>query len=242
MKDCVREGNDVFSATAMRPEGISSSCVRADFLKQCTDQTHSEVTIRWHSSQEPPCPSGVSMLVGVCASVPDVDFHADTHCVPVCIDKTSHTSVHMVELCSGAFGGWHKDCEFLQMMHSLDFRVLGVESCLKTAWTYTVGNNAVLVDGDASLPVDFVHSCKHLVLHTSVGSDRWLGVAGLWSPDLFVASPPCHHGLLLALVMVFCLKMARPLRKSLEQPRWFDQGCFCWNRWVYSWDMITGST
>ena len=224
-------GNGLYSAIAMTPDGISSSCTRADILRFKCDEAVGPIHVAWHPAKLPPSPdTGMYALVNARVLHGDVQFEVDTACIPVSMNKSSEGPLRVIELCSGGYGGWHKACKVLEDFASQPCRVLSVESDLPTAWTFAVSNAVPLAEGTADLPASFVDSCHHLVLHANVNEFDWLAVAGCWQPGVVTLSAPCQpwstagfgegldtvDGLVMANA-IGCCKILRPRVLLFEQ-------------------------
>ena len=219
----------VFEFTAVAPQGISSACAKADILRYLVDHDVAKVRVDW-PTQEPPCPSGVYVLCNVHRQPAASMFVVDAQCIPVKLNAPSLNTCGIVELCAGGFGGWHKAGIFLERFMALGFRVLSIEACLETAWTFAVSNCIPIASGFSPLPESFVRACTHLVLHADVCSPTWYPVAGLWGADVFTISAPCQPwssagssegmdcdtGAILAECVAVC-KIFRPKVVLLEQ-------------------------
>ena len=193
-KDPVLHGEGLYQVTAISPGGQSSACAHADVMRFQPESESEQVLVLWDAGK--PLPTvGASRFALVDVNtqpVSEAAFAVDHACTPVCLNDPTSDSVRVLELCAGSYGGWHKACTFLEEACSHSFQVMSVEACLKTAWCFAVSNGAPLISGRASLPAGFLDCHKHLVVHADISEPSWLSLAGLWAPEVLVASPPCQ--------------------------------------------------
>ena len=132
------------------------------------------------------------LLVAKANIGPGVDFLVDSACEIVPLSKPTDGGLRVLEICSGAYGGWKKGCQFLSNHFGQDFHVLSLDCCFESSWVFAVANNVPLVDSPSLLPLDFPAGFPHLALCADVGSREWLSVADRWGVEIVTISPPCQ--------------------------------------------------
>ena len=194
IKNPISKGDGIFLVTCCIPEGISSSRTRSDVPHFCFDQEHAEVLLRWDDDKLPPHSEvGEYMLIGVQANPADqCRFHVDQFCTPVALLKPTSGPLGILEMCSGAFGGWKRACDLISESCLQSFRVLSIDSCFDTAWHYAVGHSAVFTDAPASVPASCLSVSPHMVVCSDIASPEWISLAGLWGVEIATISPPCQ--------------------------------------------------
>ena len=222
----------IVQLTALRPEGISSSCALAEVLKFHADEPREEILLRWTSPLKPPCTdAGVYMFVDIRTLHDDVaSFLVDAQCVPISLSRQTNGPLSVLELCAGGYGGWSKACGFLSEHFDVAFRILSVESCLQAAWCFSVSNGVPLIGGSCDVPDGFLSALHGLVLHVDLREKQWLSIASRWAPELITISAPCgpwstagqsqglgsDDGMVLAESVAVC-KLLRPSVVVIEQ-------------------------
>ena len=195
VRNCCRSEDDMtlFQVTCVAPSGVSSSRLASGLQTYCNDQDRCEAWVKWGPDRLPPSPEGMYALIGAKANpVGCFDFHVDANCTPVLMNKPTDSCLRVLELCSGAFGGWSKACDFLSNKFGLNCRVLSVDSDLESSWHLAVAHGAVLVDSPSAVSMDFLSSCSRMVLCADLATPSWLMVAGNWGVDVATFSPPCQ--------------------------------------------------
>ena len=100
--------------------------------------------------------------------------------------------LHVLDLFSGGYGGWHVACSFLADVCHFPVQVVGVDSSLPAAFQHCISHGSVLVPGDGHLPAGIFRNCTHdFFIVGDAESCSWLPEVGLWRPDVVCISSPC---------------------------------------------------
>eukprot|EP00435_Cladocopium_sp_Y103_P074572 s105_g49.t1 len=230
--NCQCLGDNLFTCDMIIPGGISTACVVNDFLRFQTDQVSDECKILWDVSRGVPCANTKYILknVKLFPDHPSHDFEVDGLTIPMPLMQDSNMPIRVLEMFSGACGGWKTGLNFLSSFSGVSFSTLAIELDLHAAFAYAVGFGVPLVDGLTRVDPALAAMHSDLVVHADITGDTWLELASAWKVDLVTISAPCPpwslagdasglcsaEGRLLIEAITVC-KLLRPRMIVLEQ-------------------------
>ena len=135
-----------------------------------------------------------SVLKGV-VTVPDdpnIDFEVDRNTLPLPLLQELTPPIHMIELLSGACGGWKVATQSKSRNTGIEFRTLAMDLDLDAALAYAIGFGVPLVSGKTWIDPALASVHKNLAVHADIAGDTWLGLASAWKPGLITISAPCQ--------------------------------------------------
>eukprot|EP00435_Cladocopium_sp_Y103_P052840 s475_g16.t1 len=159
-----------------------------------SDQVSDDCKILWDASWGVPLPGTKYVLKDVLTLPQDplVDFQVDGDTIPLPLLHDMSQPVSMIELFSGACGGWKVASKFISMNSSVTFRTLSIDLDLDAAFAFAVANGIPLVSGMSWVDPALASKYKDLVVHADIAGNTWLGIASAWKPDVITISSPCQ--------------------------------------------------
>ena len=184
----------IFSGTSVIPHGISTACVVNDFLRFRLDEASDDCKLIWDVSRCQPIPDTKYVLKGVNVfpANPEIDFEVDAQTVLLPLLQDSCLPVRVIELFSGACGGWKTALNFVTQQTGVEFSTLAVDHDLNAAFAYAVSFAVPLVSGNSHVNPALASMHANLVVQADVAGDSWLELASAWKPDLVTISAPCQ--------------------------------------------------
>ena len=195
VNDLLSDGNGFFTGVVQCPEGCSTSRAISDFLLPDEETDLDTMKFLWDAKVQQPKAGEKYILYRVLDSFPstECDFVVDQHCIPLPVSTDFRQKLKILECFAGGYGGWSTACHFLQKFHNQDFQICGIENDLMSAWNFAKSHSAILVDGHSDIPGDILmKSNRNFILHSDIGSDKWLQCVSNWRPDIFCISSPCQ--------------------------------------------------
>eukprot|EP00438_Fugacium_kawagutii_P031583 Skav225870 [mRNA] locus=scaffold810:358073:362708:- [translate_table: standard] len=171
-------------------------------------------------------------LVGEEAHLLNTNAHWTVTSATIIIDLTSRPTdkVRILELFSGAVGGWSYAAHFLRAQHGIPSQIVSLDSNAEAVKFFAIAHEAVMIGEHAQIPIGLFDAPHDFAIHSDVYSENWVPAVAAWKPLVATLSPPCppwsgagtQPGLLSTQGQAFpealCkIKMLRPSVVLLEQ-------------------------
>ena len=120
-------------------------------------------------------------------------FVADdkTSVIPLHEHVGSHTSIRLLELYAGGFGGW-KSALSLMRHFGITTQVVAIEASLEASVAYALSHHATWVGPQTPVePNLFVSSKDDWILQKDVHDPEIKSAIGQWAPNMITISAPC---------------------------------------------------
>ena len=125
-------------------------------------------------------------------SASDAQYRFDDNTDIIPISPFGEGRLKVLELFSGAYGGWKASFQFLYDHFNIDTQVFGLDNDLHAISTYAAAHKTVLINGMQQLEWNFFDDFSgHAAIHGDVRSLKWIGAVGVWRPQLITISAPC---------------------------------------------------
>eukprot|EP00438_Fugacium_kawagutii_P001525 Skav207803 [mRNA] locus=scaffold381:49411:61915:+ [translate_table: standard] len=193
--DPIDEGNHQFSVTHFRPTGTSAGAAVHSYMTWDDFKAIGTKKMIWKSPVS--IPSGKFWLLQA-REYPDfskgVDFIVDKETIVIPADRNKDDStLRVLELFSGTYGGWHRALKMLKDWKDLDFQTVAIETSLPACIRYATAHGVPVINGFQTLDANFLDEFNgSLVLHADVADSRIYSCLGNWQPDLMCISSPCQ--------------------------------------------------
>jgi site-specific DNA-cytosine methylase len=179
----------------MIPMGASVQQVKQGFFPPTADEYMSSfpVTFALNHDMMQSFSQGKVMIWNIKDSFPDTnsEWEIDSFSKIFPLNQDKPGPLRVVEMFSGAMGGWSFASKLIQKSTGLPIQMVGIERDAQAAAIYAATHQAQMIHGKAKVARDFLASGQDTVICTDITDPEWIAPVSFWRPDVVVMSPPC---------------------------------------------------
>ena len=222
----------ILKVDQLSPEGYGYHQFRLDNLVIPSVETLEEdVLIIWDVQKSfPPIGSTVWIM-----GVSEQEFQQGSHFIttfdafwlPIMERQRSPSSIRLLELCAGGYGGWKGATSFLQSHCQQNFQTIGVEIDLHACLSYAVAHSAILCQPCDLDSILRQFPARDIIVMADIMNTQWWHAACRWNPHVISLSSSCKPWSSAALGQGLCRADGLLLFRSLLMCRFFQPPIIC---------------
>ena len=176
------------------PEGFGFAAYPHDHLEIPSDVCGNKgILVNWNSMKSLPDGDDLYFLRNISDHfLVDGSYEFDDLSYFVPLRNRRETTMRILDLFSGGFGGWHRAAKFLQQSSNLSFQTVGIEMDINIATTFAISHSISLLRDIQGAPKQLLkQSTGDWVLVADVQDHSWHPIVAEYAPTLITISSPC---------------------------------------------------
>eukprot|EP00438_Fugacium_kawagutii_P022805 Skav204863 [mRNA] locus=scaffold2222:106234:107505:+ [translate_table: standard] len=149
------------------------------------------IELKWGKSCKMPVLQGKTMLWNIHNEDGNCEIDQFSHVYPLA--NRGGSTIRLLELFSGGYGGWSYGARFLRQHFNVPFQIIAVDCHWAANVNFATIHGAVLIDGTSDdLHHEMFDDMRDYVITANVTDLKWQSVVAAWRPDLATVSSPCQ--------------------------------------------------